>query len=607
MREGGEMEYKSPLTKIMIGINGSDYMQKGGKVQYMQDAGQVASPLTKIMTSVVNPQYDTERLRNLTDEGYTQGDIGVDLGQARRLYIPKGRKVQGVGNNPEGANYGDPNYSGGSWDATSPESYQWFKMNFDTLKEILPSKDFEALKQSTEYQNFEKLLSNPKAFDEKTAQGIMDNIQGKTQEVRYNWNPEFYENVLSTAYVPTESTVNKFMNNANFTKKLQDLTGQKTFSGGAYKYVSNLTPEQRSELYSTLGSEEKKELVKTQLLDKKYDRRLENFAKQRFTSEKQRDEYLKENGFKFDKNSGIAYNESDPNNILIPEVYRVKKVSKEDRAKWDKFGNSEIEGYKDVGTKGVYEQWVTDEEPAKQPEKPAVQEPNDVAKESKIGNYNNVRSNLGLEYRLPQVYQIAPSPLVLPSLLVPEQRELTYTKVSPEIALRENQRALTYMGDQLQRTGDSFASAGFSDLAGKMFTANTDAIAKANEMNMASKTNYDNSVTQRADQLEQNRINLLGNYERLSQTAEQNTNRDWRNYYKNVDANEMKAFKDLSTLRIAEAMTPDQSINPYTGQIRSTPYSMETAFAKAMQWDKLEAMKKMEEKEKAKASAKKES
>jgi hypothetical protein len=166
---------------------------------------------------------------------------------------------------------------------------------------------------------------------------------------------------------------------------------------------------------------------------------------------------------------------------------------------------------------------------------------------------------------MPKQFDMYPSELRLPSLIVPPMREMSYMKVSPEQALQENARQYGAIQDRVAGTPDGTQGLVLSDVAGKLFNANTQAVGQANQQNIGIRTNFDQMDTAARSNWDMNRANALANYERLAQTAVGNTENSWRRYYNARNAKDILAFKDMQTMRMAEAMTPDVNYNLYRG------------------------------------------
>ena len=177
---------------------------------------------------------------------------------------------------------------------------------------------------------------------------------------------------------------------------------------------------------------------------------------------------------------------------------------------------------------------------------------------------SNPRYNMSVQHTPP------PSGLQLPMLINPQVRDQTFTKISPEQAIRENQRGLNYMGEQLRETESGTQGAAFANLAGKMFEANNEAVSTSNIWNANQRVNYDNQMSQRLDGYDAQRMNNLAQYVNQSQLAEQNTFNDWRTYFMDRDIIERKAQKDAQLMNMYEALTPNQNLDPRTGKITYT-------------------------------------
>lgn len=174
------------------------------------------------------------------------------------------------------------------------------------------------------------------------------------------------------------------------------------------------------------------------------------------------------------------------------------------------------------------------------------------------------------QYTIPVQHTPPPTSLKLPMLFAPKMRDQTFVKISPEQAIRENQRGLNYMGEQLRETESGTQGSAFANLAGKMFEANNEAIAASNIWNANQRAQYDNEMSRRFDANDAIRQQFLGNYvDKVNQATELNEN-DWRTYFMDRDILERKAQKDAQLMNMYEAITPNQNVDPYTGRITYT-------------------------------------
>lgn len=360
----------------------------------------------------------------------------------------------------------------------------------------------------------------------------------------------------------------------NWAKENELIDDKGNVTGG---YFTKNSGKHTKEFYEQLDKLENKKAAESfysgTMNDGRYDKRVENFQQIDFPNVKERDEYAKKYGFEVvneDDGTITWVDKENANNIYIPTVYRDKFVSKEDMKKWEglstikDFGESKT--YKDVGTKGVYERWITDEKGATTNPAPETTTATPATKDEipLPQRLNNPRYNMSVQHTPP------PSGLQLPMLINPQMRDQTFVKISPEQAIRENQRGLNYMGEQLRETESGAQGAAFANLAGKMFEANNEAVSAANIWNVNQRVNYDNEMSKRFDVNENMRQQFLGNYVDKANSAIQNTENDWRTYFMDRDILERKAQKDAQLMNMYEAITPNQNLDPRTGRITYT-------------------------------------
>lgn len=324
LKEGNKKEYSD------LGIEINELLKMGNEIGKMSQGGRVNKypwGTDSNGLSVWTPGGDDPLTRNindisdLLDIGYTGGDIGVDLSNYSPLLIPQGiknynYKMQGP------ISYNDPNYSNEGWNPLSRQSYEWFRTNANSLNTFGDkTKDFFV---SPEYKAFEDLRQNPNKYNQKQSKEIMDKAQAVRQKTAYSQNPEFYNDIIATSYVPTWDTV-KSIKNPKFQSWLKS-KGIDTSTSGGYSKLKGLSADELKEGYSNLNQEERANLINPQALDGLYDRRVENFQKRQFISESQRDEWARRNGLQMHK-SGWMYDPKNPNNVIIPEVHRLKSTS----------------------------------------------------------------------------------------------------------------------------------------------------------------------------------------------------------------------------------------------------------------------------------------
>lgn len=173
-------------------------------------------------------------------------------------------------------------------------------------------------------------------------------------------------------------------------------------------------------------------------------------------------------------------------------------------------------------------------------------------------------------YTIPVQHTPPPTSLKLPMLITPQVRDQTFVKISPEQAIRENQRGLNYMGEQLRETESGVQGAAFANFAGKMFEANNEAVSAANIWNANQRVNYDNEMSKRFDVNEVMRQQFLGSYVDKTNEATELYENDWRSYFMKKDALERLTGQDAGKINYAESASPNQNVDPYTGKITYT-------------------------------------
>ncbi len=293
------------------------------------------------------------RNRNFTsvppEEGYISGATPatgyldaqgnfVALDTYQPWYIPKGVKnynpnrtfsdKERANANSENRfnNYQNSSWKGGTWDPGSPEAYRWFRDNFQTLKNVLSEKEFNDLESA-----YVKITVDPKDpgyLKEsvlKNSKGYQDALK-KVQEIRQiavdKLNPDFNRNITAKSVAPTWKTIQDLQGNKEFVNKLKKY-GVNSSNKGTYGQVANLSPEALKDIYSVITDPKELEILNTgNNLDAQWDRRTQRFIPQTFSSNAEKDAWMKSQGL--NEAYGWGYDPANPNNIVVPNVVRTK-------------------------------------------------------------------------------------------------------------------------------------------------------------------------------------------------------------------------------------------------------------------------------------------
>ena len=223
-------------------------------------------------------------------------------------------------------NYRNPSWKGSTWDPGSPEAYRWFRDNFETLKNVLSEKEFKDLESA-----YAKIVGDPKNPGY-LKESILKNSKGyqealkKAQEIRQiavdKLNPDFNKNITAKSVAPTWKTIQDLQGNKAFVDKLKQY-GINSTNKGTYGQVANLSPEALKDIYSVVTDPKELEILNTgNNLDAQWDRRTQRFIPQTFSSNAEKDAWMKSQGLNEAYNWG--YDPANPNNIVVPNVVRTK-------------------------------------------------------------------------------------------------------------------------------------------------------------------------------------------------------------------------------------------------------------------------------------------
>jgi len=194
---------------------------------------------------------------------------------------------------------------------------------------------------------------------------------------------------------------------------------------------------------------------------------------------------------------------------------------------------------KDTGEK---EDWKKDEQEAMLPTPPQVETP----------------------------YILPPMPLQLGAYSMPRLERITPIKVSPEAALRENQRA-TRMANQMVTTNlGSQVGGNIANILAQSLGANNEAVRQANITNAQLKQQSDQINLQQSNTERQLQDQELKRYSMEQLAALGETDRQFRDYLYRLSANRIAANRERRNLGIADAMSPTYTFDNQ-GNIMLTP------------------------------------
>lgn len=222
-------------------------------------------------------------------------------------------------NKNRSANYQNPQWRGNTWDPASPEASEWFDDNLETLKNVLSKEDYENI-----VNNYSTPENN--GFIESNSSKRILKALKDTQKARQiavdKLNPEFNRNITAKSVAPTWKTIQDLQGNKAFVEKLKKY-GINSTNKGTYGQVANLSQEALADIYSTVTDPKELEILNTgNNLDAQWDRRTQRFIPQTFSSNAEKDAWMKSQGMSQAYNWG--YDPKNPNNIVVPNVVRTK-------------------------------------------------------------------------------------------------------------------------------------------------------------------------------------------------------------------------------------------------------------------------------------------
>jgi len=208
-----------------------------------------------------------------------------------------------------------------------------------------------------------------------------------------------------------------------------------------------------------------------------------------------------------------------------------------------------------------------------------------VVKEKPADNYDVANENdlLGMRYSGRETVgdlsfmnrnRIPPSPLDLPYLEQAHLLSMSPVKVSPEEAIRENSKALFDVGGILRENVGEQQSANVANLVGKVFQANNNAVANANQQNAQYKMQADMTNLNAQDKYFTNKEAHLADYDRNTSIAVAHQNEEERNYWDAITQNALDNQRMNMQYKLYETLTPNQKYDPLFGGINQSvdPY-----------------------------------
>ena len=559
----------------------------------------MALDLNKI-TSIIDNTFATPTL----DAGYEINDnigLGSTYGDYQSKVMPEGvsRKNQAP-------------IEGQVWNPGSETAADYFLKNAGTYASLNP--DYYKNSYIPTYEKLKKAKTDNERF------AILENAQKERQNSFASTHQNLAKKVGSS-YAPTQTGLQYLYDNLQGDDKANFETALKNSNipfkngkvlGGYYQVKGN---KEDDTLYKELDNIKTKnadlydKYSISNITDGKWDRRLENFQGKDFYSIAERDKYFSNENFdKAEDNGKIFYvDKKNPNNIIDARVYRDKKVSPEEITVWNEkesqynFGENGTYKYKNLGEAGVYDRYYTDAPVEREPLFPSKAE--ETTTEKKDVSMVNQNIKRALYRNTPEFYQRPPSSLTIFPEYMQKTEMVDPIKVTPEEAIRENNRALELSTLALGFDTSDAVGANLAQIQYRTMMSNNDAAMKAEEINATNALNAENQNVVLRNAAEVNKANYIKGYNDQVARAILNTENELSNYEgKEYDAR-VKQFETEEKLALYDKMFPNTRYNVGNGVERFSTgdviYTDPLTAALAKQVEEKEANKAALEKTKA--------
>lgn len=493
---------------------------------------------------------------NKVDSGYIDTTANFDWKDYSPVVIKLGKSL-----------LGGKDEAGKTYNPGSLENVQDFMKDAESLIKMNP-------KYKDDYEKLAKEIGNAK-----TDAGRFNILNSKGQKIRQKAFLDVAPNSLKTyvgmGYAPTQTQLQNVYNSLNTDKEKENFSkvlidngwgiNKGKVLGGNFKYRDDYNED--NTLYKYIDGLSKKnpdlynKLAVDNISDGVWDRRRENFREMSFKSVADRDAYFKERGFA--NKDGFWVDPKNRNNIIIPKVYRDKVVSQEEMDKFGKFANADIEGYKDVGTPGVFEKWTTNT-----PTKPT--ESGQPTQTNELGAYDprGLQEFTGLPMLTPDQSNLPPNYLPTTMRQV-GSTQANRVSISPEENIKELNRQANTASNLITETNPYTAGAGLANLQAQTNNSINQAISQAAIANQQDERNVDNINEQRIMDRDRTNLGLADKYERESIVGLDNLYGEWRNYIDNVNRQNVSNWNLQNLQNAFNAINPNYKIG-MNGEIIQT-------------------------------------
>jgi len=170
---------------------------------------------------------------------------------------------------------------------------------------------------------------------------------------------------------------------------------------------------------------------------------------------------------------------------------------------------------------------------------------------------------LGRAFPIATPYRGLPNPLMTTQLNLPDAEMVTPIKVSPEEAIRENNRGFVVARDVLSTIPGASVGANIANLLGQTQNVNNQAVAEANRQNAQYAMQAQNQNQQVGANLSQARTQAMDIFGKENLMALDNTLNDIRNWQSVISTDQINAQREGRQLNMLDAMSPEYSFDMF--------------------------------------------
>lgn len=170
---------------------------------------------------------------------------------------------------------------------------------------------------------------------------------------------------------------------------------------------------------------------------------------------------------------------------------------------------------------------------------------------------------LGRPFPIATPYRGLPNPLMTTQLNMPDAEMVTPIKVSPEEAIRENNRGFVAARDVLSTMPGASVGANIANLLGQTQNVNNQAVAEANRQNAQYAMQAQNQNQQVGANLSQARTQAMDIFGKENLMALDNTLNDIRNWQSVISTDQINAQREGRQMNMLDALSPEYSFDMF--------------------------------------------